>query len=193
MKSIIFSILSIFSAVTLFSMSADQCSQSKKYVFELGLNTPINASGIKDYINSNNVSVSPLTSGFNTGFQIGGHKIINDQATLGIVVGMNTFIASQSVTNQIYQLGTYLTGRLYFGDSWRNGIFTEISAGPEASVISLSKSDFSYQVNIASRLGVGYNYQFNKDVTLGVSVVISPSITSANYTDGAKIVVNMLW
>lgn len=193
MKSFIFSIICVLSMIPAFSQDTPVCCTNKKYISELGLVSPLKTQPIKDYISANNVNVTPLTSGFSSGLQVGKHRIINDQVTLGLVIGANMFVSTVNTTNQVYQLGTYLTGRLYFGESWKNGVFTEISAGPEASAASLTDSDFKFQANFASRFGLGYNYQFNKDVTLGASIVLSPSIMSDNYTDGAKVVINMLW
>ena len=170
-----------------------QCCAKKKYVTELGLVFPVKTDAVKDYINASNIGINPLTSGFSSGFQVGKHRIINEKATLGLALGGNMFYGRGVATNQVYQLGAYLTGRLYFGDSWRNGVFAEVGAGPEAAATSLNGGDFQYQANIASRFGVGYNYQFNEDVTLGASVVVAPSIMADNYFDGAKVVVNMLW
>lgn len=169
------------------------CCTKKKYVNELGLVFPVKTDAVKDYINASNIGINPLTSGFSSGFQVGKHRIINEKATLGVVLGGNVFYGRGVATNQVYQFGTYLTGRLYFGDTWRNGVFAEVGAGPEMAAASLNGGDFQYQVNIASRFGVGYNYQFNEDVTLGASVVVAPSIMNDNYFDGAKVVVNMLW
>ena len=169
------------------------CPTGKKYVTELGLIFPVKTDAVKDYINASNIGVNPLTSGFGSGFQFGRHRIINEKATLGVLVGSNVFYGKGTTTNQLYQFGAYLTGRLYFGETWRNGVFAEVGAGPEAAMASLNGGDFQYQVNVASRIGLGYNYQFNKDVTLGASVVVAPSIMADNYTDGAKVVVNMLW
>ena len=39
----------------------------------------------------------------------------------------------------------------------------------------------------------GYNYKFTNDVTLGVSLLATPAVSSAGFLDGAKVVVNMLW
>ena len=190
-------ILSLICAMMLTPVIAQEskpcCVKKKKYVTELGLIFPVKTDAVKDYINASNVGVNPLTSGFSSGFQFGKHRIINEKATLGLILGGNMFYGKGVATNQVYQLGTYLTGRLYFGDTWRNGVFAEVGAGPEVAAASLSGGDFQYQANIASRVGVGYNYQFNEDVTLGLSVVTAPSIMSDNYFDGAKVVVNMLW
>jgi hypothetical protein len=134
-----------------------------------------------------------LTSGFGAGFQLGKHRILNEKATLGVILGGNMFIASAETTTQVYQLGAYLTGRLYFGETWRNGVFAEVGAGPEFAGAKIQDSDFRIQSNFASRFGLGYNYQFSKDVTLGISAIISPALTADNYFDGAKIVANMLW
>ena len=169
------------------------CVGGKKYITELGLVFPVKTDAVKDYINASNIGVSPLTSGFSSGFQFGKHRIINQKATLGVILGGKMVVGKGVELNQVYQLGAYLTGRLYFGDTWRNGVFAELGAGPEGAMASLNGGDFQYQANFASRFGVGYNYQFNEDVTLGASVVVAPSIMNDNYFDGAKVVVNMLW
>lgn len=194
MKSFLISILCVLSMVPAFSQNTPICSnETKKYVNELGLVFPINKDDVKNYINGNNVVVNPLTSGFSSGFQVGKHRIINDQATLGVVLGANTFFSSGASENQIYQINAHLTGRLYFGDTWRNGVFAEIGAGPEFAAASVQGGDFQFQANFGSRFGLGYNYQFNKDVTLGLSFIASPSILSDNYFNNSKLVVNMLW
>jgi hypothetical protein len=180
----------MLSSVGLFAQK--QCCD-KNYINELGLVFPTDASSVKNFINANNVGVSPLTSGFSSGFQLGIHRIVNERATLGLVLGTNAFFSLDSVNNHIYQVGAFITGRVYFGDTWRNGLFAEIAAGPEFAAASLGGKDFQIQTNVASRIGIGYNYQFNKDVTLGVSVVASPSLLANSYFDGSRIVINMLW
>jgi hypothetical protein len=194
MKGFIFSVLFVLSMVPAFSQQTPiYVGSTSKYVTELGLVFPGKPDEIKNYVNANGINVSPLTSGLNSGFQFGRHRIINDQATLGLVVAGNAFFTSSSVKNQIYQIGTFLTGRLYFGDNWRNGLFAEVASGPEFAAASIQGGDFQLQVNVASRVGVGYNHQFSKDVTLGISFVASPSLTSSDYLNGSKVVVNMLW
>lgn len=168
-------------------------STHKQYVMELGLVFPVNTDAMKDYLNANGIAVSPLTSGFGSGFQIGAHKLLNEKATLGVLMGGNMFITSSDGVSQFYQTGAILTGRLYFGETWRNGVFAEVGAGPEFGATKIKDNDFTFQLNFASRFGVGYNYQFNKNVTLGISAIVAPSVTAANYLDGAKIVANMLW
>jgi hypothetical protein len=194
MKTFLISILCVLSMVPAFSQETPVCATpSKKYINELALIFPMKTDDVKNYINGNNIAVNPLTSGFSSGFQVGKHRIINDQATLGVVLGANGFFSAGSADNQIYQFGAYLTGRLYFGDTWKNGVFAEIGAGPEFAAASIQGGDFQFQANFASRLGVGYNYQFSKDVTLGVSFITAPSLMSDNYFNGSKVVVNMLW
>lgn len=194
MKTLLISLLCVLSMVPAFSQETPVCaSPAKKYVNELGLVFPIKTDNIKDYINANNIAVNPLTSGFSSGFQVGKHRIVNDQATLGVILGANAFFSSGAVHNQIYQFGAYLTGRLYFGDAWRNGVFAEIGAGPEVAASSIQDGDFQFQANFGSRLGIGYNYQFSKDVTLGLSFISAPSMLSDNYFDGSRVVINMLW
>jgi hypothetical protein len=194
MKSIILSALILLFSTSAFSQSNPVCCNTqKKYVSELGFVFPGKTQVIKDYVNANSVSINPLTSGFGSGFQLGKHRIINDQATLGVVLGANAFFISSNAKTQIYQIGTYLTGRLYFGETWRNGVFTELGAGPEFAASSINDSDFNVQANFASRIGIGYNYQFNKDVTLGASLIVSPSLMTDDYLNGSKFVINMLW
>lgn len=195
MKKVLLSILFTVLTVSGFAQetnSMEPCSHSK-YISDLGLAFPINTDNLKSYINSNSIEVGPLTSGFGAGFQFGRHKVLNDKATLGIVTGGNMFIVSTNTTNQVYQLGIYLTGRLYFGETWKNGVFAEVGAGPEFGGAIIQDGPFKFQGNFASRFGLGYNYQFSKDVTLGISAIVSPSLTSSNYFDGSRIVVNMLW
>lgn len=169
-------------------------SEPKTYVTDLGLTFPIKPSAIKDYINANGITTLPLTSGYSSGFQIGKHQIISDQATIGIVAGANFFVGSTPIaTNQIYQLGIYATGRLYFGESWRGGLFAELGAGPEGSAASFNGTPFVFQGNIGARVGAGYNYKFNKDVTIGLSLQATPSISAGAFTDGARVLINMLW
>lgn len=166
----------------------------KTFITELGLTFPLKPSSIKDYINTNGITTLPLTSGYSSGFQVGRHSIVSNQATIGVVLGANGFIGSTpTATNQIYQIGIYATGRLYFGESWRGGAFAELGAGPEASAASFNGSNFEYQGNIGARVGAGYNYKFTNDVTLGVSLLATPAVSSAGFLDGAKVVVNMLW
>lgn len=196
MKTFLISILCLLSMAPAFSQNTPICShETKKYVNELGLVFPLNKDDVKNYINGNNIVVNPLTSGFNSGFQLGKHRIINDQATLGVILGANTFFSSGISETQIYQLNAHLTGRLYFGETWRNGVFAEIGAGPEfaAASASVQGTNFQFQANFGSRFGLGYNYQFNKDVTLGISFIASPSLLSDNYFNNSKLVVNMLW
>jgi len=193
MKTFILSLLCAMMITPAIAQESKSCYAKKKYVTELGLVFPVKTDAVKDYINASNIGINPLTSGFSSGFQVGKHRILNEKATLGLALGGNMFYGRGVATNQVYQLGAHLTGRLYFGDSWRNGVFAEVGAGPEAAATSLNGGDFQYQANIASRFGLGYNYQFNADVTLGASVVVAPSIMNDNYFDGAKVVVNMLW
>jgi hypothetical protein len=195
MKTILLSSIIFLSAIQLFAQLDNSIEpvSHKKYVSELGLSFPLKSQHMKDYINLNNVQVAPLTSGFGAGFQLGGHRILNENATLGVLLNSNMFLASGEHFTQVYQMGAYLTGRLYFGDTWRNGVFTEIGAGPEFAAASIQGGDFQFQGNFASRIGLGYNYQFNKDVTLGASVVVSPSLTSDDYLNETRVVINMLW
>lgn len=193
MKTFILSLLCAMMITPAIAQESKSCYAKKKYVTELGLVFPVKTDAVKDYINASNIGINPLTSGFSSGFQVGKHRILDEKATLGLALGGNMFYGRGVATNQVYQLGAHLTGRLYFGDSWRNGVFAEVGAGPEAAATSLNGGDFQYQANIASRFGLGYNYQFNADVTLGASVVVAPSIMNDNYFDGAKVVVNMLW
>lgn len=194
MKTFVISLVLLFATTIGFSQNNPDCpTHAKKYTKELGLTFPLKTDAMKNYIAASNIDAAPLTSGIGSGLQLGMHRIINDKATLGLIVGSNFFFTFGDTKSQIYQLGTYLTGRLYFGETWRNGIFTEIGAGPEFSAASISDGDFKFQGNFATRLGIGYNYQFNKDVTLGISAIVAPSLTTDNYLDNARVVVNMLW
>jgi len=195
MKTLFISIMLGILTVSGLAQDTPNCPSPthKNYVTELGLVFPVKTDAMKNYINANSIVVSPLTSGFGAGFQLGKHRILNEKATLGVILGGNMFIASAETTTQVYQIGAYLTGRLYFGETWRNGVFAEVGAGPEFAGAKIQDSDFRIQSNFASRFGLGYNYQFSKDVTLGISAIISPALTADNYFDGAKIVANMLW
>lgn len=195
MKKALLSLIILLNATIVFAQddSSIMPVSHKKYVSDLGLTFPLKTQSIKDYINLNNVEVGPLTSGFGAGVQFGQHRLLNENATLGVLLNGNMFLASSGEFTQVYQFGAYLTGRLYFGDTWRNGVFTEIGAGPEFGGASIQGERFEFQGNFASRFGLGYNYQFNKDVTLGASIVASPSLTSDDYLNSARVVVNMLW
>lgn len=193
MRTFFISMLCILFSIPMMAQDTPACPSQKNYVSEMGLVFPVKTDAMKAYINANSINVGPLTSGFSAGFQVGKHRILNEKATLGVLLGGNMFVASGVSTTQVYQLGAYLTGRLYFGETWRNGVFAEVGAGPEGAAAKIQGGDFQFQANFASRFGVGYNYQFSKDVTLGISAIVSPSLVSDNYFDGAKIVANMLW
>ena len=166
----------------------------KTAITELGLTFPIKSTALKDYIGANGVTSLPLTSGYSNGVEIGRHSVISNQATIGLLANANMFMASDSTwIDQIYQLNLFLVGRLYFGDSWRGGFFAELGSGPEISLAKFRGAPLIYQIDIGSRIGVGYNYKFAEDVTIGASVLISPSITMGNTSDGIKIAISMLW
>lgn len=187
----------IFAVLISTISNAQECThpfnEQLKYVAELGLIFPAKNDAMKNYITANAISVNPLTSGVGSGFQLGVHKLLSEKATMGVIFGGNMFLVASDSTTQLYQVGTFLTGRLYFGETWKNGVFAEVGAGPEFGAASVRGGTFNFQLNFASRFGVGYNYQFSKNVTLGVSAIISPSVVANNYLDGAKIVANMLW
>lgn len=163
------------------------------WVNEVGLLVPTNSSGIRDYFAANSITPTPLTGGLSSGLQFGRHYRIGNAATIGATLSGNVLYSSGATTTQVYQTAAYFVARGYLSQTWRSGIFAEIGIGPEVSAVSVANSDFMIQANASTRLGVGYNYQFNDDVSVGVSVGVTPSITSDNYLDGARVLVNMLW
>lgn len=164
------------------------------FITELGITVPVSTSSIRDYIASRGVKALPFTGGYGNGVVVGRHAPIGKHATVGLLFGANAFIVSDSSgTNQIYQANLYATGRIYFSESWRGGLFVELGSGPELSVVKLATESLVYQINITARFGLGYNYKFSDDVTIGASFLIAPSLTSGSYLDGAKVSVGMLW
>lgn len=165
-----------------------------EWVNELGLTFPLKNSPVKNFIDANGITTLPLTSGVGNGVEIGRHAVISNQATIGGVVGANFFVGSNGFTsNQIYQLQLFLTGRLYFDETWRGGFYGEVGSGMEFSVASLDTLPVMYQANIGARIGAGYNYRFNNDVTIGLSLVAAPSLSVTNFVDGIKLKLAMLW
>jgi len=169
-------------------------SAQGKAITELGITFPIKSSVIKNYVSTNGVSALPLTSGYSSGVEIGRHGVISNQATVGVLANANMFLASDSTwMNQIYQLDVFLTGRLYFDESWRGGVYAELGAGPEFSAAKFKGAPLVYQINIGARFGVGYNYKFTDDVTIGIALVAAPSLTMSDFMDGVKVRASMLW
>lgn len=218
MRKLMFSVLSLVCASTMmFAQTSrramveaspiqpqkDTTVSSTNYINELGLTFTVQNGPLKTYVTGLGVAPSPLTSGFGSGFQVGRHYFVSQQATIGMILGANAYYSntpanffgtsSPEVTAQLYQVASYFTGRVYFGESWQRGIFAELGAGPEVSAVSFNSSGFLYQANLGTRLGVGYNYKFSNDVTLGLSVLASPSVTNNNYLDGSKLLINLLW
>lgn len=165
-----------------------------RWITELGLTFPIKNNSIKNYVESHGIVTLPLTSGVSNGAAIGRHAVISDQATIGLLMGANMFIGTDSVAvSQLYQLSAFVTGRLYFGESWRGGAFVEIGSGPELSMAKLRGTPLVFQVNIGARIGLGYNYRFSNDVTVGASIVAAPALSAGSLMDGMKVAVSMLW
>lgn len=167
------------------------CSVS--WVNEIGMSFPAKTTTYRDFLTANGIVNTPITSGVGYGVQFGKHQIVREGATLGVVVAANAFYTNSPVTNQIYQVGAYFTGRAYFGQSWHQGLFAEIGAGPEIGGTSINGGNFNYQANLSARFGIGYNYQLNNDVSVGLSVITSPSVLSSSVLDGSRVLVNMLW
>jgi hypothetical protein len=167
------------------------CSTS--WISEIGMSFPVKTTTYRDFLTSSGVITTPITSGMGYGVQFGRHYVARDGATLGVVVAANAFYSNTPATNQVYQVAAYFTGRAYFSQSWHEGIFAEIGAGPEVGGTSINSGDFRYQANLSARFGLGYNYRFNDDVSIGLSVVASPSVMSSSIVDGSRVLVNMLW
>lgn len=204
--------VSVLTGLTLLAMSAfasdvmesspiqyvqqPKCSTacSTSWVDDVGMSFPVKPTIFKDYLTASGVASTPITNGVGYGAQFGRHYIVREGgATLGVIVSGNAFYSSGPVQAQVYQLGAYFTGRAYFNQSWREGLFAEVGAGPEVGGTSFNGASFQYQANLNARFGLGYNYRFNNDVSLGVSVLASPSITGNGILDGSRVLVNMLW
>jgi hypothetical protein len=165
-----------------------------RYVNELGLTIPLKNATLKNYVESHGLQTLPLTSGISNGVQFGRHGVISRQATIGVTCGANMFVGTDSVeVSQIYQLAFYLTGRLYFGDSWRSGFYAELGSGPELSAAKLKGQPLVFQANIGARVGVGYNIEFNDDVTIGVGVIAAPAMSAKTLLEGTKGTISMWW
>ena len=163
----------------------------KPYCTELAVTFPLNNSAIKNFIAEHGVETIPLTSGIGNGVEFGRHYFINDQSTVGAIVGANLFIGSQPVLAQIYQLQLLVSGRLYLSDSWRGGLYSEVASGAELSLAKFSNINAIYQANITTRIGLGYHYQFNSDVTVGIAAFTTPSLSTI--LDNSKIAIEMLF
>lgn len=172
---------------------AENCRGNSPWLNEMSLVVPTKTNAVRDYFSANGVTSNPLTSGLGYGVQVGRHLCIGRGATVGGVLAGNAFYSSGITTNQVYGLSAYFVGRAYFSNTWRNGLFAELGAGPEVSAVSVNGSSFRTQANLSTRVGVGYNYEFNDDITVGATVLVSPSVTSSNYLDGARVVINLLW
>lgn len=168
--------------------------QARPGLYEIGLIFPIYSDDARNFVNNSNIAPNPLSTGFGTGIQLGYHKVMSDRATLG-VVGNTTAYFDQSVagTTQVYQFAGFAVGRLAFMSKWDNSVFAEIGAGPEIAAYSIAGSDFTTQVSLASRFGVGYNYSFDNNVCMTISAVVSPNFASNDPTRNAKIIIGMVW
>lgn len=167
---------------------------SKESVYELGVVFPLRSNAVKDFIAAHNVGVLPMTSGVGSGCQAGKHWVVSSEATVGVVCGFNMFIGSgNGGTNHIYELESLVVGRLYFGESWRGGLYAELGSGPQVTIAKFPGESLLYQVNITTQVGVGYNYRFSGDVTIGAGIKTTPSLSITNMLDGTKVVVSMLW
>lgn len=188
-------ILILILCVSMYAQEASPVAPAApKWITELGLTFPVRSNAMRDYIAAHGITTLPLTSGVSNGASIGRHVVLSNQATLGAILGANMFVGTDSVAvSQLYQLSAFLTGRLYFGESWRGGFYVEIGSGPELSLAKFSGTPLVFQVNIGARGGVGYNYKFSDDVTVGASVVASPALTAASVMDGMRVCVVMLW
>jgi hypothetical protein len=176
-------------------IAAGECKTScSRWVNETGVVFPTKSTTIRDYFNANGLTPIPLTSGLGNGLQFGLHRLVGNGATIGALVTGNAFYGSGGgSTTQIYNFSAYFVARGYLNGTWRNGAFVELGCGPEVSAASFADSAFVYQGNISTRLGVGYNYQFNDDITVGLSAVVTPTVTAGSYLDGSKVIVNILW
>ena len=166
---------------------------SRPSLYEIGLTFPIFSNDARDFINNMGISPTPLSSGFGTGAQVGYHKLIRERATFGAVLNASMFLDNGQATTQIYQTSAMAVGRLFFMKKWTNSVFAELGAGPEITAYSIAGARFNTQVSIASRFGVGYSYEFDNNVCLTASAVISPNFASNDPTRNAKIVVSMVW
>ena len=162
-------------------------------LLEIGLVFPIFSDDARNFINNTGVSPNPLSTGFGTGIQLGYHKQMSDRATLGVVANTTMYLDHGATSTQLYQLGAFATGRLYFMEKWTNSVFAEVGAGPEVAAYSINGGTFNTQVSLASRFGAGYNYSFDNNVCLTLSAVVSPNFASNDPTRNAKIIIGMVW
>lgn len=167
--------------------------QTRPTLLEIGLVVPIYSDDARSFINGAGIAPNPLSTGFGTGVQLGYHKQMSDRATLGAVVNTTMYLDKSATTTQLYQLGAFATGRVYFMQKWTNSVFAEVGAGPELATYSLNGGTFTTQVSLASRFGAGYNYSFDNNVCLTVSAVVSPNFATNDPTRNAKIIVGMVW
>lgn len=174
-------------------ISSESCQTKSPWLNEMSLVAPTNTAATRDFFTANGITSNPLTSGLGYGVQVGRHFCVGNGATVGAVLSGNAFYSSSITTNQVYGLSAYFVGRAYFSNTWRHGLFAELGAGPEVSAVSVNSSDFRVQGNLSTRVGVGYNYEFNDDITVGAAVLVTPAISSSNYLDGARVVINLLW
>lgn len=163
------------------------------WISEVGFVFPTKPVAIRDFYAANKIIPNPLTSGLGYGTQIGRHILLENGSTIGVVANANMFYSSTQNTSQIYQFSTYFLARAYMDDYWRRALFFEIGVGPEVSATSFNDSDFIYQANISTRIGVGYNYKFNQQFSVGATFVVVPSVVSSSPFDGSRIIVSMLW
>lgn len=169
-------------------------AQDRLWINEIGLSFPVSNNGLKDYLNTCGISSLPLTSGLGTGVLLGRHAAITQQTTLGGVIHANVFaMSSQAATAQVYQLSALIMGRMYFSDTWCEGIFAELGGGAEASAASCYGAPFDAQVNLSSRAGLGYNFHFGSTATFGITAQITPTALSGGYFGNTKLIINMLW
>jgi hypothetical protein len=166
---------------------------SRPTLLEIGLVFPIFSDDARNFINGAGIAPNPLSTGFGTGVQFGFHKLMSDRATLGVVANTTMYLDNGATTTQLYQLGAFATGRLYFMENWTNSVFAEVGAGPEVAAYSIAGGTFNTQVSLASRFGAGYNYSFDNNVCLTVSAVVSPNFASNDPTRNAKIIIGMVW
>jgi hypothetical protein len=166
---------------------------SRPTLLEIGLVFPIFSDDARNFINGAGIAPNPLSTGFGTGVQFGYHKQMSDRATLGVVANTTMYLDNGATTTQLYQLGAFATGRLYFMEKWTNSVFAEVGAGPEVAAYSINGGTFTTQASLASRFGAGYNYSFDNNVCLTVSAVVSPNFASNDPTRNAKIIIGMVW
>lgn len=206
-NSIILSLVSVFAVAQMNAQAeiifqepatstpiAPAVETSRPSLYEIGLIFPIFSDDARNFVNNSSIAPNPLSTGFGTGIQLGYHKVMSDRATLG-VVGNTTAYFDQNVAGrtQVYQFAGFAVGRLAFMSKWDNSLFAEIGAGPEIAAYSIAGSDFTTQVSLASRFGLGYNYSFDNNVCMTISAVVSPNFASNDPTRNAKVIIGMVW